>query len=298
LEIPVELRHIRYFLAVAEEQNFTRAAARLGIGQPPLSQQIRDLERELGGALFHRLPHGAELTEAGAAFLPEAESILIAAARARTAVERATRGEAGRLAIGLTGSAAFHPIVTQTIRDFRRRWPEVQVTLDEANTMRLLDQLKREELDAIFLRPGLEELEGLRLLRLPDEPMLAAIPNSHPLAKAAGLALGDLAREPLILFPPAIGLSLYHEVLSACRQAGFDPITAQVAPQISSALSLVAAELGIAIVPQSIARISVKGIVYRPITDIVPVARLALATRQGREPALLRNLAQSLQRAI
>lgn len=291
----MELRHIRYFLAVAEEGNFTRAAARLGIGQPPLSQQIRALETELGGALFHRLPHGAALTEAGRAFLPEAESTLAAAARASTAALRAARGEAGRLAIGLTGSAAFHPIVTQTIRVFRGRWPEVQVTLDESNTMRLLDLLQREELDAIFLRPGLEELEGIRLLRLPDEPMLAAIPAAHPMARATALAMADFAREPLILFPPAIGLSLYHEILSACRQAGFDPVTAQVAPQISSALSLVAAELGIAIVPQSIARIAVTGIVYRPITGIVPVARLALATRQGREPPILRHLAEVLR---
>lgn len=294
----MELRHIRYFLAVAEERNFTRAAARLGIGQPPLSQQIRDLERELGGPLFHRLPHGAELTEAGAALLPEAQSMMAAAARAKSAAERATRGEAGRLAMGLTGSAAFHPIVTQTIRDFRHRWPDVQVTLEEANTMRLLDQLQRAELDAIFLRPGLEELEGLRLLRLPDEPMLAALPNSHPLAQAEAIAMAELAREPLILFPPAIGLSLYHEVLSACRAAGFDPITAQVVPQISSALSLVATALGIAIVPQSIARIAVQGVVYRPLTGAVPIARLALATRRGREPPILRHLAALLQRAI
>ncbi|MCB8874227.1 LysR family transcriptional regulator [Acidisoma silvae] len=294
----MELRHIRYFLAVAEERNFTRAAARLGIGQPPLSQQIRQLETELGAPLFHRLPHGAELTESGRAFLVEAESVIAAAERARVAAQRAARGEAGLLTLGLTGSAAFHPIVTRTIRNFRRRYPKVQVVLEELNTMRLLEMLRREELDAIFLRPGLEELEGLHLHRLPDEPMVAAIPKAHPLAKARSITLAGLAQEPLILFPPAIGLSLYHEVLSACRMAGFDPITSQIAPQISSGLALVAAELGIAIVPQSIAAIGVPGIAYRRITDVVPVARLALATRMGREPALLRNLIQTLNGAL
>lgn len=294
----MELRHIRYFLAVAAERNFTRAAARLGIGQPPLSQQIRDLEAELGAPLFHRLPHGAELTESGRAFLVEAETVVAAAERARDAAQRAARGETGRLAIGLTGSAAFHPIVTRTIRNFRRRYPQVQVVLEETNTMGLLDQLRREALDAIFLRPGLAELEGLHLQRLPDEPMVAAIPKAHPLAKARSITLAALATEPLILFPPAIGLSLYHEVLSACRAAGFDPITAQIAPQISSGLSLVAAELGIAIVPQSIAQITIKGIAYRRITDVVPIARLALATRTGREPALLRHLIQTLHGAL
>lgn len=291
----MELRHIRYFLAVAEERNFTRAAARLGIGQPPLSQQIRALEGELGGPLFHRLPHGAELTEAGRAFQPEAEGILAAAARAKTAAARAARGEAGRIVLGLTGSAAFHPLVAQAIRDFRSRWPAVQVALEEANTMRLLDLLAREAMDAIFLRPGLTELDGLRLLRLPDEPMLAALPAAHPLAARQALPLGVLAGEPLILFPPAVGLSLHDEIVSACRQAGFEPVTAQVAPQITSALGLVGAELGIAIVPQSIARIAVQGVIYRPITGIVPVARLALATRQGREPPILRHLAEVLR---
>ncbi|MCB8883299.1 LysR family transcriptional regulator [Acidisoma cellulosilytica] len=294
----MELRHIRYFLAVAEERNFTRAAARLGIGQPPLSQQIRDLERELGAPLFHRLPHGAALTESGRAFLVEAESVVAAAERAKLAAQRAARGEAGLLAIGLTGSAAFHPIVTRTIRNFRRRYPTVQIKLEELNTMGLLDQLRREELDAIFLRPGLQELDGLHLHRLPDESMVAAIPKAHPLATSRSIALAALAQEPLILFPPAIGLSLYHEVLSACREAGFEPITSQIAPQIASGLSLVAAELGIAIVPQSIAQIAMRGIAYRRITDFVPVARLALATRTGREPALLRNLIQTLNGAL
>jgi len=165
--------------------------------------------------------------------------------------------------------------------------------------MRLLDQLQREAMDAIFLRPGLTELEGLRLRRLPDEPMLAALPAGYPRARGGGaLPLVALAREPLVLFPPAIGLSLHDEIVSACRQSGFEPLIAQVAPQITSALGLVAAELGIAIVPQSITRIAVQGVVYRTLDGIVPVARLALATREGREPPILRHLAEVLQAAM
>jgi DNA-binding transcriptional LysR family regulator len=124
----MELRHLRYFLAVAEESNFTRAAAKLGIGQPPLSQQVRDLENEIGAALFHRVPHGAELTEAGVAFLPEARAAIASAEKAKLAAQRATRGETGRLALGFTASSAFNTAVSGTIRRFRGQWPDVDLS--------------------------------------------------------------------------------------------------------------------------------------------------------------------------
>jgi len=139
----MELRHLRYFLAVAEEGNFTRAAARLGIGQPPLSQQIRDLETEIGAMLFHRVPHGAELTAAGAAFLPEAKASLAAAEKARLAAQSANRGETGRLSLGFTASSAFNPVVSTTIRRFQARWPDVQLSLTEMNTLGLMQKLEQ-----------------------------------------------------------------------------------------------------------------------------------------------------------
>ena len=146
----MELRHIRYFLAVAEERHFTRAAAKVGIGQPPLSQQIKDLEGEVGAALFHRLPHGAELTEAGTAFLDGVKEMPTIAARATMAARRAARGETGSLRVGLTASATFNVAVPSAIRAFRRASPEIDLTLEEANTAPLIARLREGTLDAAF----------------------------------------------------------------------------------------------------------------------------------------------------
>jgi DNA-binding transcriptional LysR family regulator len=286
----MELRHIRYFLAVAEERNFTRAAARVGIGQPPLSQQIRDLEDEIGAPLFHRVPHGAELTAAGTAFLAEVQPILAAAEKAKAAAQRAHRGDVGTLSLGFTGSAAFNPVVSDMVRQFRQRWPGVLLSLDEMNTMRLLEQLKEEKLDAVFIRPGNYALAGLRLKHFADEAMLIALPASHALTRHEVLPLSALANEVFVLFPRVMGLSLHHEIVSACRKCGFEPIAGQGAPQIASVINLVAAELGVSIVPASAAQIRVKGVVYRPIEGPAPVARLALAYRQDRHSAIVQNL--------
>ena len=289
----MELRHIRYFLAVAEEQNFTRAAEKLGVGQPPVSQQIRDLEAELGAPLFHRVPHGAELTEPGEAFLIEARSIVAGAERAKLAVQRAHRGQSGMLSLGLSGTAAFTPQVAGAIQRFRRRWPDVLLALDEMNTMRLLERLGRDELDAAFIRPGLKDIEGVRLHRLDDEPMVVALPARHRLARSRSLELKALAKEPFILFPP--GLCLSHEVIVACRSNGFDPVVGQVVPQITSALSLVSAELGVSLLPASITQIQVTGVTYQPIQGLAPVARLALAVRRDSAPIALQNFIHALR---
>jgi DNA-binding transcriptional LysR family regulator len=286
----MELRHLRYFLAVAEEGNFTRAAGKLGIGQPPLSQQIRDLEREVGAALFHRVPHGAELTAAGAAFLGEAKVSLAAAEKAKLAAQSANRGETGRLSLGFTASSAFNPIVSTTIRRFRARWPEVQLSLTEMNTLALMQKLERGELDATFMRPSLDDPAGIRLRRLPDEPMVIALPASHPLTRHPSLPLAALAEEPFILFPRLVGLSLYDDVVLACRKAGFELTVAQEAPQISSVVNLVAADLGVSIVPASISQIKLEGVAYRPIEGPPAVARLALAILKTHRSPVTENL--------
>ncbi|TCU18125.1 LysR family transcriptional regulator [Rhizobium sullae] len=286
----MELRHIRYFLAVAEEGNFTRAAARIGIGQPPLSQQIRDLEAEVGAALFHRVPHGAELTVAGEAFLGEAKASLASAEKAKLAAQRANRGETGKLALGFTASSAFNPVVSATIRRFRARWREVRLSLTEMNTLALMERLNRGELDATFMRPSLDDPPGVRLKRLDDEPMVVALPANHPLAKYERLPLALLSKEPFILFPRLVGLSLFDDVVLACRKAGFELTVAQEAPQISSVVNLVAAELGVSIVPASIAQIRLDGVAYRPIDGPPAVARLALAVLKTQRSPVTDNL--------
>jgi DNA-binding transcriptional LysR family regulator len=284
----MELRHVRYFLAVAEEQNFTRAAARVGIGQPPLSQQIKDLEAEVGAPLFHRIPQGAELTEAGRAFLENVRAIPIQAERAIRAAQRAARGEIGSLRVGFTSSAPFNPLVTSTIRSFRRAYPDVDLTLEEANTTRLVASLRDGELDAVFLRSDAGG-EDLQLRRLSEEPMLVVLPASHPMAKSPEIDLIRLKGDALILTPRHVGTTLFDTVIQACREAGFEPTLGQSAPQISSVVNLVAAELGFSLMPASMRQLQVTGVVYRKVRGDAPVAHLALAHRRGETSSIIRN---------
>lgn len=293
----MELRHIRYFLAVAEERNFTRAAARVGIGQPPLSQQIRDLEHEIGSSLFRRIPQGAELTEAGKAFLDEVGVVPQQVSRAIRAAQRAGRGEIGLLRVGFTGSAPFNPIVTAAIRGFKRAYPDVGLSLEETNTVRLISGLADGVLDVVFLRSERLERDELKLHPLSDEPMILVLPAGHPSAKSEKANLGSMRDDPLILTPRGAGQTLYDTVIAACRAAGFEPVLGQSAPQMGSVVNLVAAELGYSIVPASMRQLQVTGVVYREIDGVAPMAKLALAYRRGESSSLVRNfIAQAVGR--
>ena len=283
----MELRHLRYFLAVASEGNFTRAAEKLGIGQPPLSQQIKDLEEELGVVLLHRNPRGADLSDAGRAFQIEAQEVLLGAERAKVAAQRAARGETGQLRVGLTGSAAFNPVVPGMIRNFRRAYPRVRLSLEESNTGIMIDALLGQRLDAIFIRPGLQGFKDVQLHRFADETMKIALPAGHRLAKKKSLPLAALAQEAFILFPRNVGL--YDEVVRTCRAAGFEPRVEQEAPQMSLIVNLVAAEMGVAIVPLTFTQGKVEGVRFIDIEGRAPRARLALATRGKESAATVRN---------
>ena len=285
----MELRHIRYFLAVAEERHFTRAAAKVGIGQPPLSQQIKDLEAEIGTQLFHRLAHGAELTAAGEAFLEGVKEMPALAQRATKAAQRAARGETGSLRVGFTASSAFNTVVPSAIRAFRRAYTGVELTLEEANTTRLVAGLQDGSFDVAFLRPGGTESEAFQLRLLSEEPMMVALPARHPAAAQQEVELAILKDDPFLLFPRSIGPTLYDGIMGACREAGFEPKIGQLAPQIASIINFVAAELGVSIVPSSMSQLQVSGVTYRPIAGQAPTARLALAYRRGETSAVVRN---------
>jgi len=285
----MELRHIRYFLAVAAEKNFTRAAAVVGIGQSPLSQQIKDLEREVGAPLFHRVPQGAELTAAGEAFIGIVRAFPTLAERAVHAAQRAARGEIGSLNVGFTASSAFNAVVPGTIRSFRRAYPAVILTLEEANTTRLVEGLVEGTLDAVFLRPGASGIDTFQLRLLSEEPMVVALPATHPAAQLMEVDLADLSNEPLLLFPRAVGPTLYDTIVGAFRAIGVEPRPGQTAPQIASVVNLVAASMGISIVPASMSQLAVSGVVYRAISGNAPIARVALATRRGDTGTTVRN---------
>lgn len=278
----MELRHIRYFLAVAEEGNFTRAAARLGIGQPPLSQQIRDLEREVGVQLFHRVPHGAELTEAGRSFRDGVVAMPDLAADAIEAARRAARGEIGQLRLGFTAAAALNPLVPRLIRDFRRERPGLALRLVEANSLRLRDDLLEGRLDVALLRPSWTDPYELQKWPLAEERLIAALASDiDPAPEQTAIALPILADIPLILTPRDIGISLHDAALEACRAAGFEPRIGQPAPQIVSILSLVSAGLGFSLVPECMRQLAPDGVVYKSLPACEQRVAIALGTRRG-----------------
>jgi len=291
----MELRHLRYFVAVAEERHVTRAAARLGIQQPPLSQQIRALETELELQLFRRKPRGVELTPAGEAFLAEARIVLERAEHAVLAARRAARGEAGRLGLGFTSSASFHPLVPRVIRDFRETSPLVALTLEEAGTGELVDGLRAERIDAAFVRSPIGAAAELAVHSVLKEEMVAALPAGHPLAGAARTRLPLAALEPeiFILYRRPLGPGLYDAIIAACQRAGYSPRVGQEAPRMLATLSLVAAGLGVTLIPASMQRMGIEGVAYRPLArNAGLIAPLNLAYRRDESaPAVRRFIA-------
>lgn len=292
----MDLRHLRYVIAAAEELHFTRAAHRLDIAQPALSQQIRRLEDEIGARLFHRLTRGVELTEAGRAFLPFARASLQAADQAMIVARRAARGELGRIAIGFTSSASFNPLVTAVIGRFRDAYPDLELDLHEQATSRLIESLRAGDLHLAFLRAADDELVGLRRTPLPDEPLWAALPARHRLAGQGRISLADLAGDPFILYPRANGRLLYDAIIAACGRSGFSPRIAQEAPQMASTVNLVAAGVGVALVPASMRQIKAPGVAYAQLSGTPPVAALSLvqAPDAGLNPAI-RHLLRCLE---
>jgi len=297
----MELRHLRYFIAVAEEGHITRAAERLGMQQPPLSQQIRALERELDVQLLRRKPRGVELTEAGRALLADARAILTHIDHAFATTRRTARGEQGRIAVGFTSSAPFHPFVPRVIRAFRDSFPLIALTLEESGTVELIEDLRHERVDAAFIRTQVTDPMGVTVNPLLEEAMLAALPSTHALA-AGGTAdgpplpLAALAAETFIVYRRRSGPGLYDAIFAACHAAGFSPLVGQEAPRIVSTLNLVAAGLGIAIVPASLQRMQMDGVVYRRLSGTQPRAPLLLATRRGDTSAVVRRFLDLVKR--
>jgi DNA-binding transcriptional LysR family regulator len=295
----MELRHLRYFVAVAEEGHVTRAAERLGIQQPPLSQQIQALERELDAQLFRRKPRGVELTPAGRALYDEARAILARVDEAVAATKRAAQGEAGRIGIGFTSSASFHPFVPRTIRAFREAQPLVALALEESGTTELVAALRAQAIDAAFVRSPVGESDDLFVRPLFDEKMVAALPSGHRLSGAGDdLPLAALADETFILYRRPVGPGLHDAIIAACDRAGFSPKIGQEAPRMLSTLSLVAAGLGVTVVPASMSRLEAEGVVYRPIDKSAQLtAPLNLAYRRDEISAAVRRFVALVQRS-
>jgi DNA-binding transcriptional LysR family regulator len=295
----MELRHLRYFLTVAEERQFTRAAARLHIQQPPLSQQIQELERELGFALFTRLPRGVELTSAGAAFVVDARAVLDALDQGVVNARRVANGQLGSVRIALTSSAAFHPLATAAIRQFRATHPDIAIDLNEINAADIIERMMNGRVDAGILRKPIETPAELRFDLLHEERMVLVLPVGHALLRRSkGTRAGKQPRVPLkalagesfifVRRPGAPGM--YADFIRACEAAGFKPDVVSEVPRMLSAINLVAAGAGITLVPASMQRYQQESVVYCAVAgDEAFSAPLHLVTRRdAANPAAVR----------
>jgi DNA-binding transcriptional LysR family regulator len=296
----MELRHIRYFVAVAEEGRIAWAAERLGMQQPPLSQQIRAIERELAVQLFHRKARGVELTDAGRALLEDARVVLAHLDRAFETTRRIARGEQGRIRVGATPSCPFHPFVPRVIRQFRQSHPLISLQLEERHGQELIEQLRHEQIDAAFIRTAPADPKEFAISRLLEEPMLVALPSGHALARTGNrdeaVFLKSLAGEAFILYAP--DTNFRDLTMLACRGAGFNPRVGQEVPRITSMINLVAAGLGIALVPASLRKVQMDGVAYRRLKGPVqPKAGLHLALRRGSPSAAVRQFLTLVRQA-
>jgi DNA-binding transcriptional LysR family regulator len=289
----VELRHLRYFVAVAEELNFGRAAERLRIAQPPLSRQIRDLEREIGSPLFERVPRGVELTPAGRAFLPEARLTLAQAERAQRSAQRAAQGETGRLRVGFVEAATHSGILPDVLSFFRAHLPSVGLSLFELDALRQAEAFQDGRIDVGLLHsPPLDAARWLRVEPIYEEPVILAVSKLHPLAARARLTLSTLAEESFVSFPRVVAPEMYDEIIARCRAAGFSPRIVQEATGWHTLASLVSAGVGIGFVPRSIAEFQQAGVVYRPVRGLaVEMSLAAVWKRAERSPVRERFVA-------
>ncbi|MGX7707385.1 LysR substrate-binding domain-containing protein [Methylobacterium sp. Gmos1] len=272
----MELRHLRYFAAVADSLSFTAAAERLGISQPPLSQQIRDLEAELGTPLLWRTSRSVALTPAGTAFLARARRILAEVEEACTEARAVGAGRTGTFDIGLTGSILAGPL-GGLIRRFNERYPDVLVRLHEMPPGEQPAALHARRTDLCFLRAPPDD-PALRVVRAWPEAVGVALPAGHPLAARAALALSDLAGEPFVSLRLRDSRFAAH-LHEACLAAGFVPGIVQQVVESASLVNLVAAGLGIALVPDSVGALKRPDVAYRPLTGPAPVADVCALCR-------------------
>lgn len=289
----MELRHLRYFVALAEELHFGRAARRLRIAQPPLSRQIRDLETELEAPLFTRNRRGVALTAAGETLLVRARDVLGAVERAVVDTKRATRGELGSIAIGYVSSVAYSGLGSM-LRAFRTRCPSVYVRVRQLPPTEQLRALRAREIDVGLLRVPFDDT-GVETAVIRRETLVAAIPTGHPLAAKSRIAIGDLAREPFVLFPRSASPPFHDYVIALCQKAGFSPQIAYEAPHVDL-LSLVSAGFGVSIVPSATRDSRRSGIEIRPIVGS-PRADLVVAWRAGDDGATVREFVSIVRRA-
>ncbi|MGW5863261.1 LysR family transcriptional regulator [Streptomyces sp. NPDC055239] len=289
----MELRQVRYFLALAEECHFGRAAARLHIAQPALSQQIKQLERELGTPLFHRSTRHVELTEAGRHLTGYARTLLTEAERARVHMTELATGHAGRVSVGFIGTATYD-VLPRVARTVRSRLPHITLDLHgELLTPQLADGLLDGTYDLAVFRSR-TATQDLDITPLRTEPLVAVLPSHHPLADSRQISLDSLAGEPFVIHPAQARSAMYDRVLSACHRAGFQPSPLVEVGETATLVVLVAAGHGVALVPESVQSLRLDGVTYVPLADTETID-LVLGRRAHRNSPSAQQVASIIE---
>ena len=278
----MKMRQLEYFLTIADEGGFSRAAKRLHVAQPSLSVQIKTLEDEVGAKLFERNKRHVFLTQAGKQFQQHARAILSLADTAKIEARCAEAGELGKLDIGYSASAMFSHLLPAAIRGFRRQYPYVMLSLHDIPSLEQLHRLMERTLDLGILRkPDIKAPDGIHISEWHRTPLVVAIQDEHPLARRSSLSLSQLKAEPFVMYPREAGTGIYWQVTDLCAHAGFRPRVAREVLEPSAIISLVAAGVGVAVVPAGLQCIQFEGVKYRELTDNGAFSTLYLARRAG-----------------
>jgi DNA-binding transcriptional LysR family regulator len=278
----MNIRHLEFFVVLAEELHFRRSAERLGITQAPLSLAIQSLEAELGARLFHRTRRTVALTEAGLALVDDARAILARIEHAKESVWETVSGEVGRLRVGFTNASSLSPLFPRLIHAYRTQRPKVNISLLELSSSLQIEAIEQRELDVGLLRlPDNAPRTELVFTPLMEEPLLVAMHAGHRLAKATSIKIKDLRGDPFIAYPRAAGVAVSQQILALCAKRGFEPQVVQEAQQASTLIGLTATGLGIALVPATLQTIAVPGVVFRMLDETDTTTTLYIAHRYG-----------------
>lgn len=288
------IRHLWLFLAVAEEQNFGRAAKRLGMSQPPLSEQIQVLEQALKVKLFDRSRRGAKLTPVGSAILPAVRKFTDQLERLELAVEEAVAGQSGMLTIGAISTAMFD-VLPGLIEQLKSDYPHLTVSVREIDSVEAVPALEAGDIDLAFARLDGDLGASIKSLPLTQDRLVVALPSDHPLASRTRISLSSLATEPLVMFSRKVSPVYFDNLIATCRASGFSPRVLHEVRSVASQIAFVSCGQGIALVPASLKKLAPDNVVFRELSQKLNVVTNAVAWNTDRPNPLVEELVTRLQ---